>query len=146
VTSNFGPIVAGANRGNRTVTFNATSAGPLTGQHIRIVNNFDNVAEQTLQITGTAYRLAAPVHAPKPIDLGNRHVGDAAPSQIVSMQNNVPADGFSESLNGLIGSATGGVIANGGSFSALVPGATNNTSLPSATVRRQRGTSRERPG
>ncbi|QDT73430.1 beta strand repeat-containing protein [Lacipirellula limnantheis] len=129
VTSNFGPIAAGANSGSRAVTFNATSAGPLTAQQMRIVNNFDNVGEQMLQITGAAYRLAAPVHSPEPVILGNRHVGDAAPSQSVSVQNNVPADGFSESLNGSIGSATGGVIANGGSFSALAPGATNNTSF-----------------
>src|SRR5438477_9467374 len=40
-----------------------------------------------------------------------------------------PNDGFSEKLDGSIGSATGGVTTNGGSFSLLDPGATDSTSL-----------------
>jgi hypothetical protein len=127
---NFGPIAVGANSGNLPVTFNATAAGALTGQQVRIVNNFDNVAEQTLAITGAAYRFANPTaHTPEPVNLGNRHVGDAAPSQALSITNNVPADGFSETLNAGIGTPTGGVTTNGGTIIALAPGATNTTSM-----------------
>src|SRR5690606_15962905 len=46
MAGNFGPLVPGNSTSNRTVTFNATSAGPLTGQKVAIVNNFDNVADQ----------------------------------------------------------------------------------------------------
>ena len=127
---NFGPIAVGANSGNLPITFSAASAGALTGQQVRVINNFDNVGEQILQLTGAAYRYANPTaHTPEPVNLGNRHVGDAAPSQALSITNNVPADGFSESLNASIGSPTGGVTTNGGSFTALAPSATNNTSL-----------------
>jgi hypothetical protein len=127
---NFGPIAAGANSGNQSVTFNATSAGPLTSQQVRIVNNFDNVGDQTLAFAGAAYRLANPTtHTPEPVNLGNRHVGDVNPSQTISLTNNVPADGFSESLNASITLPTGGVTHNSGTIAALAPGATNNTSL-----------------
>src|SRR5205807_1926574 len=51
------------------------------------------------------------------------------PSQVLSIKNNVPNDGFSEKLDASIGSATGGVTTNGGSFNLLGAGATNNTSL-----------------
>jgi hypothetical protein len=124
---NFGPVAASANSGNLPVTFNATSAGPLTGQQVRIVNNFDNIADQTLQITGAAYRLASPiVNSASPINFGFVHVGDAV-SQTISITNDVPDDSYSESLNAVLdpgGSATGG-----GSFTALAPSATNNTDL-----------------
>ena len=128
--SNFAAIAPGADSGNRAVTFAPTTAGSLTGQRVRIVNNFDNVGDQILQFTGAAYRLANPTsHTPEPVNLGNRHVGDPAPSQAVSLTNSVPADGFSESLNASIGAPTGGVTTNGGSFTALAPSATNNSSL-----------------
>ena len=120
---------AGTNSGNRAVTFNATSAGALTGQQVRIVNNFDNVADQILQFTGAAYRFANPTaHAPEPVNFGIVHVGDAV-QQALSITNNVPNDGFSERLNASIGSPTGAATTNGGSFTALLPAATNNTDL-----------------
>ena len=126
--SNFGPIAAGASSGNLAVTFNATTAGALTAQQMRIINNFDNVDEQTLQITGAAYRLAAPVHSPEPVDFGIVHVGDVV-TQAVSISNTATNDGFSERLNGSIGSPTTGITTNSGAFSGLVPGDTNSTSL-----------------
>ena len=120
----------GANTGNLAITFTASSAGALTSQDLFIINNFDNVADQTLTITGTAYRYANPTaHTPEPINFGNFHVGDTAPSHALSLTNNVPADSFSEALDASIGSPTGGVTANGGSFSLLAPTATNSTSL-----------------
>ena len=143
--SNFGPITTGGNSGDLAVTFNATSAGAFVGQQVRIINNFDNVADQLLQFTGAAYRYANPTaHTPEPIDFGSFHVGDTAPSQALSITNNLPADGFSEALNALIGSPTGGVTTNGGAFSLLAPSMTDNTSLvvgiPTATVGNKSGT------
>ena len=128
--SNFGPLALGGNTGNLAVTFHPTGAGPLTGQIVHIINNFDNVGDQNLTITGTAYRYANPTaHMPEPINFGNFHVNDPAPSQALSIMNNVPADGFSEALDASIGSPTGGVTTNSGSFSLLAPGATNSLSL-----------------
>ena len=50
---NFGPIVPGANSGNLAVTFNASSAGPLTplsGQVVHVRSNFENLTAQGLAI------------------------------------------------------------------------------------------------
>jgi hypothetical protein len=129
---NFGPIAPGTNASGISVTFHATSAGALTGQKVHITNNFDNVGDQDLAITGAAYRLASPTtHAPEPVNFGILHVGDPAPSQALSVTNNATNDGFSEKLNASIGSITptGGVSTNGGTFMGLAPGSTNNTSL-----------------
>lgn len=127
--SNFGPIATGANSGNLGVTFNATSAGALTSQSVRIANNFDNVGEQKLNITGAAFRLASPsAHTPEPVNFGIIHVGDVV-SQALSITNNAANDGFSERLNASIGSPTGNATTNAGSFSGLAPGSTNSTSL-----------------
>ena len=71
----------------------------------------------------------AVLNTAQPVAFGNFHVGDAAPSQALSITNNVPNDGFSEALNATIGSPTGGVTTNGGSFNLLAPGATNTASL-----------------
>ena len=127
---NFGPIFGLSSTGDLAVEFTATTAGPLTGQRIRVINNFDNVADQALEIAGAAYRLANPTsHTPEPIDFGNFHVGDPVPAQLLSIANDVPNDSFSESLDASIESATGGVTTNGGSFSELAPGAVDSTSL-----------------
>jgi len=126
---NFGPIALGSNTGNLAVTFNATSAGSLTGQIVHLISNFSNVAGQNVNITGAAYRFAKPVNLTNPVTFGNFHVGDIAPSQFLSIKNDVPNDMFSEKLDGSIGSATGGVTTNGGMFTLLDPGATDSTSL-----------------
>ncbi len=88
------------------------------------------LASQTVNVSGNVFRLASPSdHMPEPVNFGNFHVGDSAPSQLLSITNNVANDGFSESLNGSIGSPTGGVTTNAGSFTGLLPSATNSTSL-----------------
>ena len=128
--ANFGAILPATNSGNLPVTFTAGSAGSLTGQAVRLLNNFDNVADQTLSITGSAYRYAAPsAHSPEPVAFGNFHVGATVPTQLLTLSNQAANDGFSESLNASIGGATGGVTTNGGSFTALAPGSSNSTSL-----------------
>ncbi|MCX6877083.1 MAG: choice-of-anchor D domain-containing protein [Verrucomicrobia bacterium] len=127
---NFGAILPGGNSGSLPVTFTVSSAGPLTGQTVRLLNNFDNVADQTLSITGTAYRYAVPsAHTPAPVAFGNFHVGATPPSQLLTISNLAANDTFSEALNASIGGATGGVTTNGGSFTALSPGTSNGSSL-----------------
>jgi hypothetical protein len=126
---NFGPLAGSSATGNLAVTFTGTSAGPLVGQQVRVINNFDNVADQLLQLTGTAYRLAsASAHSPEPVNFGIVHVGDVL-QQALSIGNTAINDGFSERLDATIGSLTGSATTNSGSFTALAPGATNNTSL-----------------
>src|SRR4030095_6945682 len=71
---------------------------------------------------------SAGAHTPEPVNFGTFHVGALAPSQTSSVSNDVPNDGFSEALDATIGSPTGGVTTNAGSFSLLAPGATNSAS------------------
>ena len=43
------------------------------------------LTSQTVNVTGSVFRFAAPsAHTPEPVTLGNRHVGDAAPSQALT--------------------------------------------------------------
>jgi hypothetical protein len=71
-------------------------------------------------ISGAAYRLAAPTtHTPEPVSFGVVHIGDTV-SQSLTVSNTAPNDGFSEKLDGTIGSATGSATASG-SFSLLAP-------------------------
>ena len=126
---NFGPIAAGASSTPFSVTLTGASAGALGGQAVAVVNNFDNVAEQVLSISGAVFRYANPTaHTPEPVVFANRRVGDSA-SQLISLTNDVPNDGFSESLDASIGGATGNATTNGGSFSLLAAGGTNASAL-----------------
>ncbi|MBX9606134.1 MAG: choice-of-anchor D domain-containing protein, partial [Gammaproteobacteria bacterium] len=126
---NFGPIAAGASSTPFSVTLTGASAGALGGQAVAVVNNFDNVAEQVLSISGAVFRYANPTaHTPEPVVFANRRVGDSA-SQLLSITNDVPNDGFSESLDASIGGATGNATTNGGSFSLLAAGGTNASAL-----------------
>ena len=63
------------------------------------------------------------------MSFGNFHVGDAAPSQMLSLTNAVPNDGFSEALTISLDGVTGGVTADGDPISLLAPGGTNSTNL-----------------
>jgi hypothetical protein len=127
--SNFGPLAATQETGDLAVTFDGTTAGALTGQQVRIINNFDNVNDLILQFTGAAYRYANPTaHTPEPVNFGYAHIGDVL-TQALSITNNVPNDGFSERLDASIGSPTGSATTNSGSFADLAPGSTNNSSL-----------------
>jgi T5SS/PEP-CTERM-associated repeat protein len=73
---------------------------------------------QTISATGTLFNYAtASLGAPNPVSFGNRHVGDTL-NRSLSITNLGTADGFTEALDGGIGSATGGAITSG-SFSGL---------------------------
>ena len=130
-SSNIGPVAYGGASAPLSVTFAPNADGPLTGQFLHIANNFDNISEQTLSITGAAYNLAAPIVAGTPINLGNLHVGDPTLSAHFSLTNGAPADGFSEALDAATASPTGG-IAISGTVNLLAPGASDTTSFTAA--------------
>ncbi len=118
-TGNFGPIAAGSD-GTFQVNFNAASAGalaPLSGQVVRIANNFDNVAEQNISIVlgaGTAaFNLAAGDTTPSPVTLANQRVGGTG-AQALTVANTAPAGAFTEVLNASFGANTGAATNNGG--------------------------------
>jgi len=129
--ANFGPV-GGATPGsfiNLSVSFKGDSAGPLVDQHVHVANNFDNVDEQNLWFTGTAWRLAeASQHEPQLVDFGIVHVGDTV-SQALTLKNLAVADGYSEHLNAEIGDVVGDDVRANGSFSMLGPEQTDDTNL-----------------
>jgi len=136
--ANFGPIAPGANAGF-VVNFNAPTAGalaPLTGQVVRVANNFDNVAEQNLSIVlgngAAAYKLAAGQLNTPSLNFGTVQVGQSV-STLLSVTNIAtgPA-GFVEDLNARFGASSGtgaNLISGSGSFANLVAGATNGSAL-----------------
>ena len=85
---NFGPVAAGDSAGSFAVAFDATTGGALTGQSIGVVQNFDNVADQTIQLQGFATSLAEGAAAPAgPVDLGAFRVGIDGPAQSFAVTN-----------------------------------------------------------
>ncbi|MCZ8174757.1 MAG: choice-of-anchor D domain-containing protein, partial [Burkholderiaceae bacterium] len=120
---NWGAIAQGGPGQSFTVSFDPAFGQALSGQVLQLVNNFDNVAGQTLTITGQAFNLAAASPAtPNPVVLANQRVGGTL-SQALAISNTAPASGFSESLNATI--AASGTATAGGSFSLLAAGATS---------------------
>ena len=107
-----------------TVTFDPTFGQALSGQVLLVVNNFDNVAGQSLTITGQSFNLAsASAATPSPVVFANQRVGGTL-SQALTISNTAPNSGFSERLNGSI-SASGAATA-GGSFSSLAAGGSSS--------------------
>ncbi|MEA1053298.1 choice-of-anchor D domain-containing protein, partial [Lamprobacter modestohalophilus] len=131
---NFGPIEAGQDSGNLTVTFDATSGGSLDGQTIGVVSNFDNVAGQTIEITGMATSLAEGSATPAgPIDLGNFRVGQAGPSQSFDVANLTTGAG-AEKLGIGTTDATGNFAATNNLGAGLIDGGASQTNALSAAV------------
>ncbi|MCP4332446.1 MAG: choice-of-anchor D domain-containing protein, partial [Gammaproteobacteria bacterium] len=83
----------------------------------------------TATISGGIFRLANPVvDTVQPVAFGNFREGAVVAAQALSITNDVPNDGSSESLNADANGVTGGVIA-AGSFDLLGPSATNSTDI-----------------
>lgn len=76
-------------------TFGA-AAGTLVGQSVVVANNFGNVQDQTLSVTGSLFRLAVADIEASTLPLVVR-VGDSV-SGLVTLRNIAAADGFSEGL------------------------------------------------
>ena len=95
---NFDPIGVGEASDNLDVTFNATTAGSLNGQQVAIVNNFDNVDNQVLSVTGAAFNAAQASVTPTTFDFGIVHVGDVVPAATFNVANVATAGLNSEDL------------------------------------------------
>ncbi len=95
--------------------------GALAGQVIHIEGNFDNIHQANINITGTVWNLAAPSVSPTIINLGDVHVGGSV-TQNIAVGNTAPNDGFSEQLDGQLGTGSGNLSTNGGTFSGLSAG------------------------
>lgn len=131
--SNYGPAPTGTTFGPLNVGFTAASAGvlaPLNGQAVNLRSNFENIADQKLNIVlaaGAAAYNVAVGSAATPVNLGNTRVGGTL-SGNVNVSNTAPA-AFSEKLDATFGANTGQVSNNGGSISLLTAGTSNNTSM-----------------
>jgi hypothetical protein len=129
---NFGPIATGASTSPFTVTYAPTAAGALSGQAVHVANNFGNVSEQTMSITGAAYNLASS-NTIAPINFGVLHVGDPTATQALSITNTAPVGAFSEGLDSGFGSYNnnGGTLTPGfaGAITNLAAGSTNSSSM-----------------
>jgi hypothetical protein len=106
------------------------------------VNNFDDVRDQTLTLTGAAYGLAE-ASSINDVDFGTVHVGDVL-SQYLSVANTAPSpSGYYDKLNAAAAGMPGDATASG-SFSLLAPGATSSVDLvvnmSSATAGAKHGT------
>ena len=124
---NWGALAQGSSTGPFTVTYAPAVAGALAGQTIAIVNNFDNVAGQTLAVNGSAYRLAQ-AGAINAVAFGNVHVGEVV-TQALTISNIAAADGFSEKLGASFGAVSDVRITTSGSVGLLAAGATNALSM-----------------
>ncbi|MCE9632065.1 MAG: autotransporter-associated beta strand repeat-containing protein [Planctomycetia bacterium] len=108
---------AGVKSGSATLLFTSTG-GPGTA----------SIASQTVAVTGTVWNYAAATIASgTSINLGTVLTGTPL-TQALSMTNSAPAT-FSEKLDAAFGALTGGATTNSGSFSQLVAGDTNSSSM-----------------
>ena len=125
----FGPVSPG-NSTPETVSATPTAAGALSGQTLSVKPNFDNVAAQTIGVTGAAYDLANPtISTTQPIAFGNVHV-NATPSRSLSIANTtISSAAFQEGLDAAVTGTTGGVTTTGGPISNLAAGAPASTAI-----------------
>ena len=126
---NYGPLALGATT-TANLSYNSATAGSLSGQSFKVVTNFDNVAPQTVNVTGAAYDLANPtISTTQPIAFGNVHV-NATPSQTLSIANTTITNAaFQEGLDAAVTGTTGGVTTNGASITNLAAGAHASTAI-----------------
>lgn len=112
VGSDYGPLAADVSgtTGNKAVTFTASTSGALTGQTVKVVDNFGDT--QIVTITGAAYRLANPTQNTASLNLGAIRVGQTPVVGIntgtVSVTNtNSGTDTYQEALKASLGTAGG---------------------------------------
>jgi autotransporter-associated beta strand protein len=93
----FGPIASGSSTGPYTLT--AATAGPLSGQTVRVVSNFANVPTQTIAVAGNVYAYAAPSLSSTSVSLNNFHVGQNPGPGSFPIQNTATGpNGYVETL------------------------------------------------
>ena len=131
---NFAPVATGVSTSPFTVTYAPTTAGALSGQAVHIANNFSNVAEQTMSITGAAYALASPTVASSltpQFNFGVVQVGQTVHDPLTITNSLVAGNpAFQEGLNANFGTpSTGFLTTNGGAITNLAAGQSNGTSM-----------------
>ncbi len=85
---NWGAVAAGASSGSYDIVYQPLAGQSLTGQTLAIVNNFDNVAGQTLSITGgKVYTPALAQLGGTTLDFGIVHVGDTVAARTITVGN-----------------------------------------------------------
>lgn len=128
-------LAAGAtDTSSLSVGVDSSSAGQKTGQAtITLVSNGDSlglgttsIQSQTVDVTGSVYRLASASVTQSNVTIGAQHVGDNNSANL-TVSNSASADGYSEKLNAAISAAPQATAS--GSFNLLAAGATNSTSL-----------------
>ncbi|MCM8613460.1 choice-of-anchor D domain-containing protein [Accumulibacter sp.] len=130
--SNYNAGGPGANSGDLAVVFNAASAGalaPLAGQVLNLRSNFENIADQKLNIVlagGAAAYNAATGSVASPVTIANQRV-NGSNTAALSISNTAAPGAFSEDLNASVASVNGPVVASG-SVSGRVAGTSNTGS------------------
>ena len=122
---------------DQVITFTAASAGALgalSGQAINLRSNFDNIADQRLNIvlaSGAAAYNAAVGSTVTPVQVANQRVGGSNTATLV-ISNTAAAGSFSEDLNASIDSLSGQASATGSVDGRLA--GTNNTGTGAISV------------
>lgn len=124
--ANFGPLTPGNSTASLGVTLTGSAPGALVGQSVAVVNNFDNVPDQVLMLTGAVYRYAA-AGALTGLNFGSVHEGDVAQQALTVTNSAAATGGFTENLSGASGNVTGNAT-DSGSFNGLAVGG-NSTAL-----------------
>ncbi|WP_300321866.1 choice-of-anchor D domain-containing protein [Accumulibacter sp.] len=125
----------GSNTGDLGVTFTAATAGALaalSGQVLNLRSNFNNIADQKLNIVlaggAAAYNAAVGSATPSPLVLANQRVGGSL-AQFFTVSNAAPAGSFSEDLNASFSASSGQAGISGGNITGLLAGSANSSTM-----------------
>jgi hypothetical protein len=135
--SNYNTGAPGGNTGDLGVTIMVANAGviaPLTGQVLNLRSNFDNIADQKLNIvlgSGAKAYNAAVGSAVAPVQVANQRVGGSN-SAVLSVSNTASSGAFSEDLNASVGGVSGAATGTGSVLGRLA--GTSNTGSGAITV------------
>ena len=131
---NYNTGAPGSNTGDQAVTFTAANAGalaPLNGQVLNLRSNFDNIADQKLNIVlagGAAAYNAAVGQASSPVQVANQRVGGSL-AKFFTVTNAAPAGSFSEDLNASFSGSSGQAGISGGNINGLLAGSSNSNTM-----------------
>jgi hypothetical protein len=110
----------------------AGALAPLSGQVLNLRSNFDNIADQKLNIVlaggAAAYNAAIGNAAPAPVTVANQRVGGTTTAAL-TISNQAAVGAFSEDLIASFGSNGGQAQNNGGNVSGLLAGASNGSAM-----------------
>ena len=135
--ANYNAGAPAGSSGNLAVVFNAASAGalaPLSGQAINLRSNFENIADQKLNIVlagGAAAYNPAAGSAGTPVQVANQRVGGSNSATLL-ISNTAIAGPFSEDLNASVAGSSG-AASGSGSVAGRLAG-TSNTGVGAISV------------